>query len=99
MKFTTIIAALAIGGASSLAGAADETVNMPIKDGLEAGKHTKNTISDDIKLYFGKQKTPAADKKILEGGPAQKSRRKSQKGHRGTPFVSAILRPQERARK
>ena len=99
MKVTTIIAALAIGGASSLAGAADETINMKIKDGLEAGKHTKNTISDDIKLYFGKQKTPAVDKKIWEGSTTQKSMRKSQKEHCETAFVSAILRLQDRARR
>lgn len=99
MKFTTIIAALAIGAASSLALAADETVQMPIKDGLEAGKHTKNTISDDIKLYFGKQKAPGVSKTIWEGSTTQKSMRKSQKEHCETAFVSAILRLQDRARK
>jgi uncharacterized protein YbjQ (UPF0145 family) len=99
MKFTTIIAALAIGGAASLAIAADDNVNMSIKDGLEAGKHTKNTISPDIKLYFGKQKTPAVDKKIWEGSTTQKSMRKSQKEHCETAFVSAILRLQDRARR
>ena len=99
MKFTTIIAALAIGGAASLAIAADDNVNMSIKDGLEAGKHTKNTISPDIKLYFGKQKTPAAGQKIWEGSTTQKSMRKSQKEHCETAFVSAILRLQDRARR
>jgi|SRR5882672_4093552 len=99
MKFTTIIAALAIGAASSLAGAADDTVSMLIKDGLEAGKHTKNTISDDIKLYFGKQRTPAVDRKLWEGSTTQKSMRKSAKEHCETAFVSAILRLQDRARR
>lgn len=99
MKFTTIIAALAIGAASSLAGAADDTVKMTIKDGLEAGKHTKNTISDDIKLYFGKQRTPAVDKKLWEGSTTQKSMRRSAKEHCETAFVSAILRLQDRARR
>lgn len=99
MKIATIAAFAAAVSLSSLAIGADETVNMPIKDGLEAGKHTKNTISDDIKLYFGKQKTPAVDKKIWEGGTTQKSMRKSQKEHCETAFVSAILRLQDRARK
>jgi uncharacterized protein YbjQ (UPF0145 family) len=99
MKITTIIAALALGGASSLAVAADETVKMQIKDGLEAGKHTKNTISDDIKLYFGKQKTPAVDKKLWEGSTTQKSMRRSEQERCDTAFVSAILRLQDRARK
>ena len=99
MKITTIIAALALGGASSLAVAADETIKMQIKDGLEAGKHTKNTISDDIKLYFGKQKTPAVDKKLWEGSTTQKSMRKSEQERCDTAFVSAILRLQDRARR
>jgi uncharacterized protein YbjQ (UPF0145 family) len=99
MKIATIAAFAAAVSLSSLAIAADETMNMPIKDGLEAGKHTKNTISDDIKLYFGKQKTPAVDKKIWEGSTTQKSMRKSQKEHCETAFVSAILRLQDRARK
>jgi uncharacterized protein YbjQ (UPF0145 family) len=100
MKITaTVIAAAAAISLSSLAIAADETVNMPIKDGLEAGKHTKNTIGDDIKLYFGKQKTPAVDKKLWEGSTTQKSMRKSQQERCDTAFVSAILRLQDRARK
>ena len=99
MKIVTVVAFAAAASLSSIASAADEQVNMQIKDGLEAGKHTKNTISDDIKLYFGKQKTPAVDKKIWEGGTTQKSMRKSQKEHCETAFVSAILRLQDRARK
>jgi uncharacterized protein YbjQ (UPF0145 family) len=99
MKIVTIVAFAAAASLSSLAIAADETVAMPIKDGLEAGKHTKNTIGDDIKLYFGKQKTPAVDKKIWEGSTTQKSMRKSKKEHCETAFVSAILRLQDRARK
>jgi uncharacterized protein YbjQ (UPF0145 family) len=99
MKIAAIAAFAAAVSLSSLAIAADETVNMPIKDGLEAGKHTKNTIADDIKLYFGKQKTPAVGKKMWEGSTTQKSMRKSQKEHCETAFVSAILRLQDRARK
>jgi uncharacterized protein YbjQ (UPF0145 family) len=98
MKITTAIIAVALG-ASSPAWSADDTVNMPIKDGLEAGKHTKNTISEDIKLYFGKQKTPAVEKKLWEGSTTQKSMRKSQQERCDTAFVSAILRLQDRARK
>ena len=99
MKIATIAAFAAAASLSSIALAADEQVSMSIKDGLEAGKHTKNTISDDIKLYFGKQKTPAVDKKLWEGSSTQKSMRKSQKEHCETAFVSAILRLQDRARK
>ena len=98
MKITAALIAVALG-ASSPAWSADETVNMQIKDGLEAGKHTKNTIGDDIKLYFGKQKTPAVDKKLWEGSTTQKSMRKSQQERCDTAFVSAILRLQDRARK
>lgn len=98
MKIATIVAFAAVS-LSSLAIAADETMSMPIKDGLEAGKHTKNTISDDIKLFFGKQKTPAVDKKLWEGSTTQKSMRKSKQEHCETAFVSAILRLQDRARR
>jgi uncharacterized protein YbjQ (UPF0145 family) len=99
MKIKTAIIALtlALGGSPALA--ADETVTMSIQGGLEAGKHTKNTIGDDIKLYFGKQKTPAVDKKLWEGSSTQKSMRKSQQERCDTAFVSAILRLQDRARK
>lgn len=99
MKITTIIGAVAIAAASSLAVAADETIKMKIKDGLEAGKHTKNTISEDIKLFFGNQKTPAVDKKLWEGSTTQKSMRRSEQERCDTAFVSAILRLQDRARR
>jgi uncharacterized protein YbjQ (UPF0145 family) len=101
MKTTaaSIIAFVAASCFSSLAMAADETVKMAIKDGLEAGKHTKRTLGGDIALYFGPQKTPAVTKKIGEWTSSQKSMRHSRQEACDTAFVSALLSLQDRARR
>jgi uncharacterized protein YbjQ (UPF0145 family) len=76
-----------------LAMAADDIVKFKIAGGIATGKaSTRDQIRDDIKLYFGKQKTPPVVKKLWEGDSTQSSRNCE------TAFASAIIRLQNRAR-
>ena len=82
-----------------LAMAADEVMKFKIEGGIATGKaSTRDQIKDDIKLYFGKQKTPPVVKKIWEGDSSQTSSRRSQQERCETAFASAIIRLQNRAR-
>ena len=82
-----------------LAMAADEVMKFKIEGGIATGKaSSRDQIKDDIKLYFGKQKTPAVVKKIGEWDSSQTSSRKSQQERCETAFASAIIRLQNRAR-
>ena len=82
-----------------LAMAADDIVKFKIEGGIATGKaSTRDQIKDDIKLYFGNQKTPPVVKKIGEWDSSQTSSRKSQQERCETAFASAIIRLQNRAR-
>ena len=82
-----------------LAMAADEVMKFKIEGGIATGKaSTRDQIKDDIKLYFGKQKTPPVVKKIWEGDSSQTSSRRSQQERCETAFASAIIRLQNKAR-
>jgi len=100
MKIASLIGILAIGGASSLAMAADEIIKAKIENGIATGKaSTRDQIKDDIALYFGKQKTPPVVKKVWEGDSTRTSGgRKSQTERCETAFASAIISLQNRAR-
>lgn len=99
MKVGTIISVLAIAALSSPAMAVDEVVKFKISGGIATGKaSTRDQIKDDIKLYFGKQKTPPVVKKIWEGDSTQTSSRRSQQERCETAFASAIIRLQNKAR-
>jgi len=87
-----IVATVAAIGMSSVM-AADEIVKGQIAAGISAGKtSSRDQIKDDIALYFGKQKTPAVEKKIGVWDSSQTSRNCE------TAFASAIIRLQNRAR-
>ena len=95
----TIFALLAAFAVSSAAMAADEVLKFKIEGGIATGKaSSRDQIKDDIKLYFGKQKTPPVVKKIWEGDSSQTSSRKSQQERCETAFASAIIRLQNKAR-
>jgi uncharacterized protein YbjQ (UPF0145 family) len=95
----TVFALLAAFAVSSPALAADEILKFKIEGGIATGKaSTRDQIKDDIKLYFGKQKTPAVVKKIGEWDSSQTSARRSQQERCETAFASAIIRLQNRAR-
>ena len=95
----TIFALLAAFAVSSPAMAADEVLKFKIEGGIATGKaSSRDQIKDDIKLYFGKQKTPPVVKKIWEGDSSQTSSRKSQQERCETAFASAIIRLQNKAR-
>jgi uncharacterized protein YbjQ (UPF0145 family) len=82
-----------------LAMAADEIVKFKIEGGIATGKaSTRDQIKDDIRLYFGNQKTPAVVKKHWEGDSSQTSSRRSQQERCETAFASAVIRLQNKAR-
>ena len=96
--------ALAVAAISSmpLAMAADDIVKFKIEGGIATGKaSTRDQIRDDIKLYFGKQKTPAVEKSIGQWTANRKTNatNKTDKEACEIAFVSAIVSLQQRARR
>lgn len=93
MKLAQLTVAVAAAFGMSSAMAADEIVKGKIEAGISAGKSSsRDQIKDDIALYFGKQRTPAVEKKIGTWDSSQTSRNCE------TAFASAIIRLQNRAR-
>ena len=74
---------------------------FPVAEGMERGKSTKDRIDPDIKLYFGKQKTPAVEKKMGEFSSSRKTNatNKTDKEACEISFVSAVVSLQQRARR
>ena len=68
---------------------------------MEQGKTTKDRIDPDIRVYFGKQKTPAVERKLGEFTANRKTNatNKTDKEACEISFVSAIISLQQRARK
>ena len=103
MKRTVSLAAaaaiLAIAAAPALA--RDDRLMFPVADGMEKGKSTKDRIAEDIPLFFGKQKTPAVDRKMGEFTANRKTNatNKTDKEACEISFVSAVVSLQQRARK
>ena len=98
-KFIRTALAFAAITSMPLAMAADEVLKFKIEGGIATGKaSTRDQIKDDIKLYFGKQKTPPVVKKIWEGDSSQTSSRRSQQERCETAFASAVIRLQNKAR-
>ena len=65
---------------------------FPVAAGMEKGKSTKDRIATDIPLYFGKQKTPAVDRKMGEFTANRKTNatNKTDKEACEISFVSAV---------
>jgi len=90
---------LALGASPALA--RDDRLMFPVADGMEKGKSTKDRIDPDIRVYFGKQKTPAIDRKMGEFTANRKTNatNKTDKEACEISFVSAVVSLQQRARK
>ena len=102
MKSTIATAAAILAvAASSAALARDDRLMFPVNEGMERGKTTKDRIDPDIRLYFGKQKTPAVERKMGEFTANRKTNatNKSDKEACEISFVSAVVSLQQRARK
>jgi uncharacterized protein YbjQ (UPF0145 family) len=99
-KIAAACAILALTGASP-ALARDDRLMFPVKDALEKGKSTKDRIDAQIRLYFGKQKPPAVERKLGEFTSNRKTNatNKSDKEACEISFVSAAISLQQRARK
>ena len=90
---------LALGASPALA--RDDRLMFPVAEGMEKGKTTKDRIDSDIRLYFGKQKTPAVDRKMGEFTANRKTNatNKTDKEACEISFVSAVVSLQQRARR
>ena len=104
MKVSTSIATaasiLALAAASP-ALARDDRLMFPVSDGMEKGKTTQERIDPEIKVYFGKQKSPAVERKMGEFTANRKTNatNKTDKEACEISFVSAVLSLQQRARR
>ena len=104
MKTSTSIAAaasiFALAVASSAA-ARDDRLMFPVSEGMEKGKTTKERIDPEIRVYFGKQKSPAVERKLGEFTANRKTNatNKTDKEACEISFVSAVLSLQQRARR
>jgi uncharacterized protein YbjQ (UPF0145 family) len=104
VKTSTSIAAaasiLAVAVASS-AVARDDRLMFPVAEGMEKGKTTKERIDPQIRVYFGKQKSPAVERKFGEFTANRKTNatNKTDKEACEISFVSAVLSLQQRARR
>src|SRR5262245_928384 len=78
--------------------ARDDLNYWPLEDALTS-PGAKEKINPEIKLYFGKQKHPAVEKKILEVRTNKKTNgfNKGDKEACEWTFLSAIIALQERA--
>ncbi len=99
-KITAVAAVLALVGASS-AFARDDRLMFPVSEGMEKGKTTKDRIDPEIRLFFGKQKPPAVERKLGEFTANRKTNatNKTDKEACEIAFVSAVVSLQQRARK
>ena len=103
MKISTSISAAVsiLAFAASPALARDDRLMFPVTDGMERGKTTKERIDPDIKVYFGKRKSPAVERKFGEFTANRKTNatNKTDKEACEIAFVSAIISLQQRARR
>jgi uncharacterized protein YbjQ (UPF0145 family) len=103
MKSLTSLAAAAaiLTIAASPAHARDDRLMFPVAGGMEKGKTTKDRIDPDIKVYFGKQRTPPVEKKMGEFSSSRKTNATNKTDQEACEisFVSAIVSLQQRARR
>ena len=90
---------LALGASPALA--RDDRLMFPVAEGMEKGKSTKDRIDPDIRVYFGKQKTPAIDRKMGEFTANRKTNATNKTDQEACEisFVSAVISLQQRARR
>jgi hypothetical protein len=103
VNISTSIAAgvsiLAIAASPALA--RDDRLMFPVSAGMERGKTTKDRIDPEIRVYFGKQKSPAVERKLGEFTANRKTNatNKTDKEACEISFVSAVVSLQQRARR
>jgi uncharacterized protein YbjQ (UPF0145 family) len=99
-KLTVAIAVLA-AAALAPAEARDDKHMFQIKDALGKSQQYKEKLESDIALYFGKQKTPAVEKRIGEYTSNKKTNsfNKSDQEACDIAFISAAAALQDRARR
>jgi hypothetical protein len=103
VKTITSIAAgvsiLAIAASPALA--RDDRLMFPVSAGMERGKTTKDRIDPEIRVFFGKQKSPAVERKLGEFTANRKTNatNKTDKEACEISFVSAVVSLQQRARR
>lgn len=104
MKRTTgtIVAIVAMGCMTyASAKGRDDHIKLPIQGALEKGQSYKETVGNDIKLFWGTQKTPAVDRKMGEFTSNKKTNaaNKSDQDACDLAFISAVIGLQQRARR
>jgi hypothetical protein len=99
-RLATLIAGFALL-TSVPAEARDDRHMLAIKAALAKGQAFHDKIEGDIALYFGKQKTPAVEKRLGEWTANKKSNAfgKSDQEACEVAFVSAAVSLQQRARR
>ena len=99
-KLTVAIAVLA-AAVLAPAEARDDKHMFQIKDALGKSQQYKEKLESDIALYFGKQKTPAVEKRIGEYTSNKKTNsfNKSDQEACDIAFISAAAELQDRARR
>jgi len=99
-KLSVTFAVLALG-AIAPAEARDDKHMFPIKAALGKSQQYKEKLESDIALYFGKQKTPAVDKRIGEYTSNKKTNgfNKGDQEACDIAFISAAAALQDRARR
>jgi len=99
-KLTVAIAVLA-AAVLAPAEARDDKHMFQIKDALGKSQQYKEKLESDIALYFGKQKTPAVEKRIGEYTSNKKTNsfNKSDQEACDIAFISAAAALQDRARR
>lgn len=98
-RILTIVASAAVLAAAIPAHAADTVHILPIEAALNAND-AKARLGEDIKFYFGDQKTPAIARRIGSDKTSQKTNsfNKSFETSCNWVFLSAMLRLQARAK-
>jgi uncharacterized protein YbjQ (UPF0145 family) len=91
--------ALALCGAASTAQARDTKLMLPLEAAM-SDNDAQNRLGDTVKFYFGKQPTPAVDKRLGTDQTSQKTNSfgKSAEKSCNWAFLSAMLQLQKRAR-
>ena len=82
-----------------VAQASDRKIMLPVEGGM-AANDAKGRLGDDVKFYFGNQKTPSVVKKLGSDQTSQKTNAfgKSDATACNWAFLSAMLRLQQHAR-
>jgi uncharacterized protein YbjQ (UPF0145 family) len=98
-SITAAVSVFALAASPALA--RDDRLMFPVSAGMEKGKSTKDRIDPQIRLYFGKQKSPVVERRLGEFTANRKTNatNKTDKEACEISFVSAVISLQQRARR